>query len=424
MTFVPTAPVSPLVPVPSRAARHTSRASLATALCLAAFGCSSEDPDALAPPPDGQGMQFRMQATLAPGQETERCQFFVAPPGGLNINHDEVRYTPGSHHVLLYLTPYKSVPTKDERGRDRDTSGLMECPEGATADWQVSGVVAGAQKRDGGTMVSYPPDTAFKVPAGAVLLMNTHYLNASTQPLETETRVNVHTIPDSQLKQEGGLLFFYNPFIHIDGHTKASARMRCDITHDIKLTNVQSHMHKRGIGYESYVVAPQTTAMTPLYSNVEWENVPVMRFDPALDIRAGSKLDYRCDYKNDEDRTVVQGTSTKDEMCMLIGSYYPRDPELEGCKNANWIGTGNKSCQFAMSCALAAAAGRDEASFFGCVVNSCEAASPALSDALRCFFNQGGPACEAKCKTPTADCNDCVSAACAEKFNTCTQTKC
>lgn len=397
---------------------------------LGAVGCGADDPGELAPPPPGQGQQFKMVSTISPGQEIERCQFFVAPPEGLNINHDEVRYTPGSHHVLLYLTPYKQIPTQDQRGRERDTSTIMDCPEGATADWQVTGVLAGAQKRDGGSMITYPPDTAFKVPGGAVMLMNTHYLNASSMPLTAETRVNVYTIPDDKVRQQGGLLFYYNPFIHIGPHSRASARMRCEISSDIQLTNVQSHMHKRGINYEAFVAEPAAGAgsrgLQPLYQNTEWENVPVRTFEPALTIRAGSSLDYRCDYKNDEDRTVIQGASTKDEMCMLIGSYYPRKPELEGCKNPRWVGTGSKSCQVSMSCAIAAVSARDNEGFYGCVVDSCEAASEPLSDALLCFFTQGNGACDSKCKSPTAgaDCNDCVSQACASKFSACTQTRC
>jgi hypothetical protein len=425
-----TADLDPLPSCPSRrsAARSRGAVLLSLLLPLGAVSCGADGPEDLAPPPGGQGQQFKMVTTLSPGQEIERCQFFVAPPEGLNIKHDEVRYTPGSHHVLLYLTPYQQIPTKDQRGNQRDTSGIMDCPEGATADWQVIGVLAGAQKRDGGSMVSFPPDTAFKVPGGAVLLMNTHYLNASVTPLTAETRVNVYTIPDDKLRQQGGLLFYYNPFIHIGPHARASARMRCDISSDIQLTNVQSHMHKRGINYEAFVVDPPAgggRSQQPLYTNTEWENVPVRTFDPALTIRAGSSLDYRCDYKNDEDRTVIQGASTKDEMCMLIGSYYPRQPELEGCKNPRWVGTGSKSCQVSMSCAIAAVSARDNEGFYGCVVNSCEAAAEPLSDALMCFFTQGNGACDAKCKSPAAaDCNDCITQACASKFSACTQTRC
>ena len=82
---------------------------------------------ALAAPPAGQGLQFRMTTTLAPSFETERCQMFQVGPDGLAFDHSEVRYTPGSHHVLLYETAYTSFPTKDENGVAVDAAAVHDC---------------------------------------------------------------------------------------------------------------------------------------------------------------------------------------------------------------------------------------------------------------------------------------------------------
>lgn len=399
------------------------------ALSLAGSGCGSdmkkEDIADFMPPPTGEGIQLRMLTNLDPGLEIERCKFFVAPPEGLNINRDLVRYTPGSHHVLLYMTPYKEIPTKDIRGKTRDTSGVIDCPEGASADWQVVNVLAGAQTYDGGSMVHFPEDTAVKVPGGAVLLMNAHYLNATPKSLEAEVRVNIYTIPDGKMKNEGGLLFFYNPFIRVPAKSIASARMGCKVTTDITLTNIQSHMHKRGNNYQADLRGADGGLIQTLYTNTEWENVPVKRFEPGLKISKGSTFDYRCDYKNSEDRDVNQGPSTKDEMCMLIGSYYPHTPETGFCFERTFIGTGTNTCGQAYACALLAGASKDEGAFYGCVVESCPAVSNQLTAALRCFFNQGGAACSDACKSPTdSKCQDCVTQACQAPVAACQAAKC
>lgn len=405
----------------------------ATALCalgLLALGCGAEAPPKdniadFAPPPAGEGVQFRMLTTLDPGQEIERCQFFVAPPEGLNINHDLVKYTPGSHHVLLFQTPYKQIPTQDRSKKTRDTSGIFDCPEGATGDWDVSNVLAGAQTFDGGSMINFPADTAVKVPGGAVLLMNAHYLNASAKPLEAEVRLNVYTIPSSAMKNEGGMLFYYNPFIRVPAMSKASARMGCKVTTDITLTNIQSHMHKRGVDYQADLRDENGGLVKTLYTNREWENVPVGKFDPGLPIKKGSTLDYRCDYQNTEDRDISQGPSTKDEMCMLIGSYYPHTPETGFCFERTFIGTGTNTCGQAYSCALLSAASGDDGGFFGCVVESCPAVAPQLTEAIRCFFNRGGNTCRDACKTPTdAKCQECVTQSCQPAITACQAAKC
>src|SRR5262245_6244493 len=89
---------------------------------IALFGCSSDpEPapqpeDLLAPPAAGTGVQFKMVTELAPSFETERCQFFKAPADGLYANREQVRFTKGSHHVLLYKTDYTDIPTKNNAG--------------------------------------------------------------------------------------------------------------------------------------------------------------------------------------------------------------------------------------------------------------------------------------------------------------------
>ena len=378
----------------------------------------------LDPPPAGQGVQYKMVSDIAAGQEIERCQFVVAPPEGLNVNHDEVRYTPGSHHVLLYKTAYPSIPTVDIRGKTHDTSGVFDCAQGATADWSVSGVIAGAQSFSGGSMVALPPDVGVKVPGGTVMLMNTHYLNAGTKTLSAEARVNVYTIPNEQMKQEGGVLFFYNPVISIPAGGASTARMTCAVTSDITLTNIQSHMHRRAVNYEAFLY-DKSGSKESLYTNTDWENVPVKTFAPGRTIAAGSSLDYHCDYKNAEAHDIRQGPSTKDEMCMLIGSYYPRDPQLENCPKPTWYGQGNKSCNLSLGCAVAALGTRDFQNVLECVSDSCESVGKPLTDALFCVLEQSYTGCQDKCQGPGGgDCQACIAAACQPLTDACKAATC
>lgn len=379
----------------------------------------------LEPPAAGQGQQYKMLSELQPGQEIERCQFVVAPPEGLNVNHDQVRYTPGSHHVLLYLTHYPQVPTVDLHGKTRDTSGVFDCAQGATADWSVSGVIAGAQSFSGGSMVSLPPDVAVKVPGGAVMLMNTHYLNAGTKPLTAEARVNVYTIPDGQMKQEGGVLFFYNPVINIPAGGSSTARMSCQVPSDLTVTNIQSHMHRRAVNYEAFLY-DKSGQRESLYTNNDWENVPVKKFEPGKAVAKGSVFDYHCDYKNQEAHDIRQGPSTRDEMCMLIGSYYPRNPELENCNRPTWYGSGNKSCNLSLGCAVAALGSNDFGNVLDCISDSCESVGKPLTDALFCILEQSGSGCRDKCQGPGpgGDCQACIAAACQPLTDACKAATC
>ncbi|HVK75090.1 MAG TPA: hypothetical protein VM734_17295 [Kofleriaceae bacterium] len=364
------------------------------------------DDDLLAPPPDGQGVQFAMTTTIPAGVEGEWCQFVVAPPAEQWVARDEVRFTEGSHHVLLYETSYAQIPTAKDDGTPVDTTKVFDCSDGATNGWSVTKLVGGSQNGEGDSLLAFPDGVAMKVRAGAVLLMNAHYLNASDHDLTPEVRVNLWTRPAASITAEGDLLFLYNPFIKVPASGQGRARWRCPVHRDITIANVQSHMHKRGVGY-----AASVTGQAPFYENERWERVPVKRFDGGLAVAAGSTLDYHCDYTNAEARDVYQGPRTTDEMCMLIGSYWPADPRISNCTDevgglgGEWIGNGTATCAATFTCLQAAFPRPDLIpALTDCMVAADPAVSAEASAVLRCFANQADPgaACQAEIAACTA----------------------
>jgi hypothetical protein len=382
-------------------------------LTLALSGCSSEpiapspepSDELLAPPAAGKGIQYKMTVDIEAGSESEKCQFVKAPAEDLFVQRDEVRFTPGSHHFLLYETSYTEIPTEKLDGTKVDTSAVFDCSSGATNGWAVTKLVGGSQNADGASILAFPENVAMRVHAGAVLLMNAHYVNASSETVSPEVRINLHTIPKSQVSQEGDILFLYNPFIVVPALSESRARMRCGVHQDITLTNFQSHMHRRGTGYSASVMGEQ-----PFYENDRWEGVPVLDLGAGKVIKKGSVLDYHCDYTSHESGDVFQGPRSTDEMCMAIGSYYPADPTTSNCAipgtdtqetgnlGGDWVGNGEKTCAATMSC-VQSSFGKDD--FFEgltrCVLDAAPSKSELVSDAIRCLFTHKNPLAE--CKT-------------------------
>jgi hypothetical protein len=355
----------------------------------------------LQPPPAGQGVQYRITTDLGPGVEGEWCRFVQAPADGMYVNRDEVRFGPGSHHFLLYETAYQTVPTAKEDGTAVDTSSVFDCSDGATNGWKVTKLIGGSQNGQGDSMLAFPAGVAMKVEPGVVLLMNAHYVNATTKPLTPEVRINLWTVPAAQVSTQGDMLFLYNPFIKVAANGVGRARWRCPVYGDITVANVQSHMHRRGVGYAASIVGE-----APFYTNDKWESVPVERFDAqgGLKIKAGSRLDYYCDYSNAEARDIFQGPRTTDEMCMLIGSYYPADPRTSNCLDdsgmqtaGEWVGNGSATCAATASCIQSALGGGGADAFkalTGCVVDADPAVAPEASALLRCIFGAKDPLTE------------------------------
>ncbi len=374
---------------------HARALPALSASLLALVACTGSDDappvdDLLPPPPAGQGVQFAMSHTIPAGVEGEWCRFVTAPADAQHVYKDEVRFTAGSHHFLLYETSYDAIPTQRDDGTPVDTSGVFDCSDGATNGWSVTRLIGGSQNGEGDSILDFPAGVALTVRPHAVLLMNAHYLNATDAPLTPEVRINLWTRPASEVTTEGDILFLYNPFIKVPASGDGRARWRCPVTRDITIANLQSHMHKRGVGYTA-----QITGGDVIYQNDSWQAVPVTRFPTGLHVAAGAQLDYWCDYHNAETRAVYQGARTTDEMCMLIGSYYPADPALSNCQTADgriageWIGNGTATCAETFACLQGAGD-------LHAVTDCMDAASPAVSRSssalVACFASQADPA--------------------------------
>jgi hypothetical protein len=417
---------------------HPSRCLLSVGAALVAAlpwlaGCSSSShsgvaTDAgswLAPPPAGQGVQFKMETTLAASSEDERCKF-VTTTDDLWVHQEAVQYTPGSHHFILWSTTYSSIPTQDITGTTVDTSGVFECPGGPPAAWNVDRYVGGSQSADAPSVLGdLPAGTALHIPAGSVLMMDLHVLNTTTSPLPVTVLMNLETIPASQVAQEAGIYFFYNPFIAIPPGAAAQARMSCPVTSNVMLTTQQTHMHKWGKGGVANLLDATGAMVQQLYKSGTWEDPPVTRWSsPAMALQAGQQIDYECNYQNNGTTTIIQGLSAvTNEMCVLAGAYYPRDTKFETCGTsgqfadsesaATYIGSGTATCVDTLLClqGVQQAMTTDPTSFYSCVVDSCPGAAQPLTSFLDCLFSLPSGA------DPTTACsgqiNTCIAASCS-----------
>lgn len=392
---------------------------------------SAGDAGLLAPPQPGEGIQYRMIADIPPGVESYGCQLVKAPPGGLFVQREAVQFSQGGHHVLLYRTPYLSIPTTDERGEALDAEALHDCSDGATARWRVNGVVGGSESFGGEGLVSeLPPGVALIIEPGAVLLMSTHYLNATSSLISVDSRINLYTIPEEQVVIEAGVLYLDNQVLRVPAHGASSARMRCPIDRDISLIGSQSHMHSRGTLMRAVATGGNTEDLAPLYETISWSEPAVKRFDPPLLLAAGSAVETRCDYASTEDRDVFWGLTSADEMCQLIGPYFPRDEGLETCRDeageiaATWIGEGDSTCAEAWACMKAADPREDRDTHASCIVSTCPEVAEEVSAVARCQLSFGHGACAKECASLGSACANCLCNACSSVVDACEKAKC
>jgi hypothetical protein len=394
----------------------TMKNTLPLALALCAVSCTplgeelpSENTDGdqalLAPPEAGKGIQLRMTMTADPGVERYGCQMFEVPTGGLFIHEEEVQFGPGGHHILLYKTPYAAIPDADERGEAVDAAAIHDCSKGVTARWKINSVMGGSETfGDKGMLRGLPEGVAVHVPEHTVLVMSVHYINTSPQPLDVDARMNLHTMAPEDVKMEAGLLYFDNHLLHVPAMGSSSARMRCPVPNNVSIVNLQSHMHARGTSFAASVFSGQNTKGTTVYDTTKWIEPPVEWYDPLLELTAGQAIELRCDYKNAEARNIGYGPQSIDEMCQLIGPYFPRDERFEACSTAlgesaaTWIGEGSVDGAGTADCVKVAPSIAVDGGFAlaSCVASSCPAIAEEVSVVARCRLDHQEDLCEAE----------------------------
>jgi hypothetical protein len=290
-------------------------------------GCDSLD---LPPPPSGHGVQLVTEMTLDAGQERQTCRL-VMTGEDINFNYGNGIFTEGSHHATVWRTSHTdTIPTTNIQGRSLDTTGPVDCL--STGDFGGTGVVAFGRnvhttEESTGLKGSLPDDVAFKIRGNEVLVMNFHMANLSDHTVHACYKQNLPSVPDDQVKQEAGLIFFYNEFITVPAGAKATADMACPVTQEISVATAASHMHRRGNGYTATLLDGDPIAggkvIQNLYQSTEWEE-PVSRvFSPALTLKPGQWIRWACDYDNPESGAVAPGAQNNHPNLIFFGAEMP-----------------------------------------------------------------------------------------------------
>jgi hypothetical protein len=367
-----------------------------------------------------------MSLTVPAGGELHQCQFVQVPPvagGDLNVVRFAHQYTPGSHHFLIYQTDLTSIPS--------DLTGQYDCTQGDEPVMVHSrGIMYAAQSAKGDFPL--PTGVGVKITAGSVLMFQTHYINASKKDLPARVDLGLDVAPAETIKQNAGFLIFYDPFIDLPVHGKASSGIRCDVPGDINLINAFTHYHQRGTGMKVYVDSSKTTPSdTPFFQTNDWEH-PADYVGPTT-IKGGSVVRFQCDYDNttgaDE---IFQGPNAQtSEMCVFAGLYYPAvpaDSSWKNCRRPSIIGTGTKACIDVGTCIQSCPASdfpvetwsgaRVGPCFERCVASGCDGAFDALLPLQTC----GAKNCSAECGA--GKCTECLASKCSAELGSCSSQTC
>ena len=290
--------------------------------CAGSPGTTADQPDAGIDgmPPPTRGFQLvSPPIDIDPGKEVTYCWYFHTPNTvDMSIKQWSSHMTPGSHHMILYLTPTDQQPvgtmSTTQCGISNGTTGPIWTYAAQTVD-----ATAQLPADDGtGTPVGQP------VKAGHSGFLQMHYLNATDSVLHAHVELNAYAYNDGVAVTPAGPFVTFNR--HIDlmpatpaGPTPGMVNGSCDVKPDEKFYVMTSHTHKQGV--HTFVKDGNTT----VFDSTSWEHPGTSAWNaPTFYSFSSGKLTYQCEYLNPNTYEIKTGDSAAtDEMCMAIGYYFP-----------------------------------------------------------------------------------------------------
>jgi hypothetical protein len=292
------------------------------------------DPAHLDPPPSGQGFQFGTPEFAVPsGDEEQDCYFFLvsdlAKLGGLdptkpvNLHHIQVAQRVGSHHMNIFQV--KTIVNLGPAGGavQKGTNGMGQCFVSSNwADWPL---VANSQQ-EGDVDWTYPDGVANVLQPDQWLMLQTHFVNASTQqtPADGQVNVNFWSIPDSAVTAEMGTIFATKQSIRIcQSNPTPTFSGSCQINSPspVNIIGANGHFHSRGKTFDMFTWDGMSTTTPPaaqqFYTSTMWDEPPMMH-SPQLEVAvpANGGVFYTCSYEWVEPPPAIgcTGLNAFDEM--------------------------------------------------------------------------------------------------------------
>lgn len=318
------------------------------ALCgLALLSACPEDPEPFEPwtletLAASDGFSLRIPEFDVPsGAELQDCYFVRVPDlgGGEDvwIHRVHMAINPGSHHMNVFrvrtiqglgpddgeaVTLGEGLSGTVVRGGSDPTTG--ECWK--SANWSDWPLVANTQNSDPAspyTDWTMPTDVALRLTPGELLMVQTHYVNATTQATPEKGRVGINfhrfTSPNPI---ELGTLFATQQSIRIcRSNQQPSYSGTCRFPPGaLTITAANGHFHSRGRTFDVYswdgTSESQPPASDRFYASTTWAEPPMAR-DLTVQPPSGGGIWWTCKYQWVEPE---QGCADVDA----------RDPEKQG----------------------------------------------------------------------------------------------
>lgn len=320
---------------------------LTTIFTVALSSCSDseKDPSYLDSVPSGKGFQFVTQETIvSQGNEQQDCYFFkvgeLASANGvpsdrtINLHRVQLAQREGSHHMNIFRVRTITGLNPANGTFQPASNGTGPCFNSSNwADWPL---LTNTQQ-DGSVDWEYPAGVANVLNPDEWLMLQTHYVNASTQKTQQNygrVTVNFWTIPQEEVKYEMGTIFATKQSIRVcTKNPKPIFDGACQFnsSNPVNIIGANGHFHSRGREFRMYswdgMSTQRPAEVQRFYTSTSWDDPPMER-SPALTIpvSSGGGVWYTCAFGWSAPPIGCQALDTFDRT-----KYKTPDSQLDCC---------------------------------------------------------------------------------------------
>jgi hypothetical protein len=263
-----------------------------------------------------------MPIAVAAGQDVMWDEW-VAPP--LASDMDVVSVTGlqshGGHHAMLLGTT-NSQPVGTSRAWENADQLTM----------RTLGGIGGE-----GSNLQLPSGVVFRVAKGNAFMIQSHFINASAQPIEGRTVLDVKLGDVDATAKVASLITNGTLTISLAPNARTTLQASCKVQKEFRVLMYANHMHDLGVSASTQLLASDGTTM-PLKVDQTWDgswafhpNYTMFSLQAPAVIPAGSTITTSCTWFNTKSMSV----GFPDEMCTFNGFYLGESDA--NCIDGQWL---------------------------------------------------------------------------------------
>ncbi len=302
-------------------------------LGLGVAACAGDDApvfmEGFDPPPPGEGeiqIVSPIIEDMAPGADVTLCTYL--DPDLSFAETVDVVYGRGyqsalvGHTALLYTA---------ERNRP---VGTHECTEDDMVNARF--LVGAGGGEAGGGFAEIPEGLAYQLDGGRQLMIQSHWINTTTSPIDGQLAFNLRTQPPSDEYVHAQLMTWVTTDISIPAGGTGAARTDCVVQEELNFYLIGGHAHEHG----THVTMSHTPAggEPTVFYDEEWAEY--YAFDPPriemtvaapMTVRVGDTLSIDCTFSNPGSEDL----GFPAEMCNGFGFFFPATRQID-CVDGSW----------------------------------------------------------------------------------------